>query len=257
MIDLLASWEKVIDELKIQIDKIPKIESDITSIKNEISDLDTIRKQITSLKSNVSELQRRVQALEKIEDALYDYIGREIVILRELIDLDYNRLLNKINWLELRHMGDIEAIKLDVESKYIELLNLINQERPVDVYNRVAGIRLSFDDNNFNIYEDLRYLGIDNNTLYELADNDEVASLVHNNRDYALFMKKRLKKNYMYSPLSGRFVSHSNALSELAALGWGGCSNEELYNAMDVAGHTNDDYDEYYDHNILRFSVTV
>ena len=257
MIDVLASWEQVINELQADIAKIDGMQSDIAALKAATSDLPEIRNNIKTLQYNISKLQQRIDSLDNIQDALYSYISREIVILRDLIDLNYNRLLDKFNWLKLAYTGDIEALKLDIQSKYLELLSLINEERPVDVYNRVAGVRLSFDDNNFNIYEDLRYLGIDNNTLYELTDNDEVASLVHNNRDFALFMKLRLKKYYMYSPLSGRFMSHSNALSELAALGWGGCSNQELYEAMLAEGQTNEDYDEYYDHNIHRFSLTL
>ena len=253
----LTSWESIIDELRAGIEQFDELEADVNAIKTQIADLDTIRNDIRSLKSNVNSLQADVNSLNNRVDATYDYITREITILRELINLNYNRLLNLINGLNLEIRGDIEAIKLDIQHKYLELLSLINSERPLDVYNRVAGVRLSFDNNNFNIYEDLRYLGIDNNTLFEIVDNDTVASLVHNNRDYALFMKKRLKKNYVYSPLSGRFVSHANALSEICVSGFGGISNQALYDDMLANTKTNDDIGDYYNHNMSRYSLHV
>lgn len=253
----LTSWESIIDELRAGIEQFNRLETDVIAIKAQIADLDAIRNDIRSLKSNVNSLQADVNSLNNRVDATYDYITREIVILRELINLNYNRLLNLINGLNLEIRGDIEAIKLDIQHKYLELLSIINSERPLDVYNRVAGVRLSFDDNNFNIYEDLRYLGIDNNTLFEIADNDTIASLVHDNRDFALFMKKRLKKNYLYSPLSGRLVSHANALSELCVYGFGGISNEDLFNDMLANTKTNEDIGDYYNHNMLRYSLTL
>ena len=251
----LASWESIIDELRAGIAEFNRLEADVIAIKAQIADLDAIRNDIRSLKSNVNSLQDDVNSLNNRVDATYDYITREIVILRELINLNYNRLLNLINGLNLEIRGDIEAIKLDIQHKYLELLSIINSQRPLDVYNRVAGVRLSFDDNNFNIYEDLRYLGIDNNTLFEIADNDTLASLVHNNRDFALFMKKRLKKHYLYSPLSGRFVSHANALSEICVYVFGGISNQDLYDDMLANTKTNEDIGDYYDHNMLRYSL--
>lgn len=253
----LTSWESIIDELRAGIEQFDELEADVNAIKTQIADLDTIRNDIRSLKSNVNSLQADVNSLNNRVDATYDYITREITILRELINLNYNRLLNLINGLNLEIKGDIEAIKLDIQHKYLELLSLINSERPLDVYNRVAGVRLSFDNNNFNIYEDLRYLGIDNNTLFEIVDNDTIASLVHDNRDFALFMKKRLKKNYLYSPLSGRLVSHANALSELCVYGFGGISNEDLFNDMLANTKTNEDIGDYYNHNMLRYSLTL
>ena len=230
---------------------------ELDEINEAIKDLPQIRTSISYLKSTVIQLKAKVDSQDAQIQAISDELALQLVIINNSIAYNYNRLFRLISGLEQQHNIDINILKIDLDRIYHELLERIEQLVPVDVYNRVAGIRMSFDDNNFHIYEDLRYLGIKNNTLYELSDNDEVASLVHNNRDFALFMKKRLLKDYLFSPLSGRRMSHANAISELAAKGFGGCTNAQLYAAMLAEAQTNEDYSEYYDHNILRFSLTL
>ena len=250
MIDLLDSWEDFINDIQEGL-------KELDEINEAIKDLPQIRTSISYLKSTVTQLKAKVDSQDAQIQAISDELALQLVIINNSIAYNYNRLFRLISGLEQQHNIDINILKIDLDRIYHELLARIEQLVPVDVYNRVAGIRMSFDDNNFHIYEDLRYLGIKNNTLYELSDNDEVASLVHNNRDFALFMKKRLHKDYLYSPLSGRRMSHANAISELAAKGFGGCTNAQLYAAMLAAAQTNEDYSEYYDHNILRFSLTL
>lgn len=253
----LVEWESIINELQEGLKSLDEINAKIDTINAEIADLDNIRHELTTAVNDIENLKAAIERIDNDTDALYGLISSNFTVLSERIDLSYKRLHNQLELLKQAHNIDIQVLKVDIDEKYNYLLDLINQVRPVDVYNRVAGKRLSFDDNNFNIYEDLRYLGINNNTLYELSSNNEVASLVHNNRDYALFMKLRMKKNYIYSPLSGRKVSHSNAISELAAIILGGISNADYYNYMLANGLTNDDIGDVYDDNVSRFKLIV
>lgn len=253
----LIEWESIINELQEGLKTLDDINAKIDTINAEIADLDDIRSELTAAVNDIENLKAAIERIDNDTDALYGLISSNFAILNERIDLSYERLHNQLELLKQAHNIDIQVLKVDIDEKYNYLLDLINQVRPVDVYNRVAGKRLSFDDNNFNIYEDLRYLGINNNTLYELSSNNEVASLVHNNRDYALFMKLRMKKNYIYSPLSGRKESHSNAISELAAITLGGISNADYYNYMLANGLTNDDIGDVYDDNVSRFKLIV
>lgn len=253
----LVEWESIINELQEGLKSLDEINAKIDTINAEIADLDNIRHELTTAVNDIENLKAAIERIDNDTDALYELISSNFAMLSERIDLSYERLHNQLELLKQVHNIDIQVLKVDINEKYNYLLDLINQVRPVDVYNRVAGKRLSFDDNNFNIYEDLRYLSINNNTLYELSSNNEVASLVHNNRDYALFMKLRMKKNYIYSPLSGRKVSHSNAISELAAIILGGISNVDYYNYMLANGLTNDDIGDVYDDNVSRFKLIV
>ena len=253
----LIEWESIINELQEGLKTLDDINAKIDTINAEIADLDDIRSELTTAVNDIVNIKAAIERIDNDTDALYGLISSNFAILNERIDLSYERLHNQLELLKQAHNIDIQVLKVDIDEKYNYLLDLINQVRPVDVYNRVAGKRLSFDDNNFNIYEDLRYLGINNNTLYELSSNNEVASLVHNNRDYALFMKLRMKKNYIYSPLSGRKESHSNAISELAAITLGGISNADYYNYMLANGLTNDDVGDVYDDNVSRFKLIV
>lgn len=253
----LVEWESIINELQEGLKSLDEINAKIDTINAEIADLDNIRHELTTAVNDIENLKAAIERIDNDTDALYELISSNFTVLSERIDLSYKRLHNQLELLKQAHNIDIQVLKVDIDEKYNYLLDLINWVRPVDVYNRVAGKRLSFDDNNFNIYEDLRYLGINNNTLYELSSNNEVASLVHNNRDYALFMKLRMKKNYIYSPLSGKKVSHSNAISELAAITLGGISNTDYYNYMHANGLTNDDIGDVYDDNVSRFKLIV
>lgn len=253
----LIEWESIIDELQEGLKSLDDINAKIDTINTEIADLDDIRNELTAAVNDIVNLKAAIERIDNDTDALYGLISSNFAILSERINISYERLHNQLELLKQAHNIDIEVLKVDINEKYNYLIDLINQVRPVDVYNRVAGKRLSFDDNNFNIYEDLRYFGITNNTLYELSSNNEVASLVHNNRDYALFMKLRMKKNYIYSPLSGRKMSHSNAISELAAITLGGISNEDYYNYMLANNLTNDDIGDVYDDNLSRFKLIV
>lgn len=253
----LVEWESIINELQEGLKSLDEINANIDTINAEIADLDDIRSELTTAVNDIENLKAAIERIDNDTDALYGLISSNFAILSERIDLSYERVHNQLELLKQAHNIDIQVLKVDIDEKYNYLLDLINQVRPVDVYNRVAGKRLSFDDNNFNIYEDLRYLGINNNTLYELSSNNEVASLVHNNRDFALFMKLRMKKNYIYSPLSGRKVSHSNAISELAAITLGGISNADYYSYMLANSLTNDDIGDVYDNNVSRFKLIV
>lgn len=253
----LIEWESIIDEIQVGLKTLDDINAKIDTINAEIADLDDIRHELANAVNDIQNLKSAIERIDNDTDALYGLISSNFAILSERIDLSYERLHNQLELLKQAHNIDIEVLKVDINEKYNYLLDLINQVRPVDVYNRVAGKRLSFDDNNFNIYEDLRYLGITNNTLYELSSNNEVAALVHNNRDFALFMKLRMKKNYIYSPLSGQKVSHSNAISELAAISLGGSSNVDYYNYMLANSLTNDDISDVYDDNVSRFKLIV
>ena len=60
--------------------------------------------------------------------------------------------------------------------------------------------------------------------------NEQVASLMLNNLDYALNAKKRFKMHYLFSPVSGIKKAHANAISELFGTLTNGLTNEEFAN---------------------------
>lgn len=252
-------WTEVATDLQAALKTtIPAMQSDISAIEKEISDLSTIRTNIQYNRASIVELIARVTLLE-LKDPI-KYIDAQLGIMRSDLEYYQKQMLSIITRNKLEEDSKILALSNSLDTKYNELKAMIEAVVPTTVYNRVAGTRLSLDDNNFNIYEDLRDLGMTNAEINSHGiSNEYLASIVLNNRDFAINLKNRLRRFYLFSPVSGRWISHSNAISEVLYAILQGASNEDLYDAMEAEGNTNEDIADgnIYANNFARYKTVV
>lgn len=254
----LEKYAEIIDTLSEAIKDIDGIEADIADIKTQISDLNTIRTNIATLQSSLNSLARQVEDIQIDMDSVYTYINSQLTGIREMIEVNRKLFEGKLSEVDFKLTFEYNLLNQKVNRMFNELRELIEQIVPTDVYNRVAGVRLSLDDNNYNVYEDLRYGGLTNAELSEFGiSNDHIASIILNNRDFAINLRKRLKLHYLFSPVSGKKVSHANAISQVIVLfgtnNHAGASNEGLYNKMLTDGKTNNDISDYFTSNFGKY----
>lgn len=254
----LNSYAEVIEQLQAAITDISGMQSDIADLQHATSDLNTIRQNITDLQNSVSTLIRQVGELSIDMDSVYSYINGQLSNIRSLIEVNRRIFEGKLSQLQFDITFNVTLLNNKLDKMYNELKELIEQIVPTDVYNRVAGVRLSLDDNNFNVYEDLRCGGLTNSELSEFGvSNDYIASIVLNNRDQAINLRARLKLHYLYSPVSGKRVSHANAISQVIVAftsnNHAGATNQGLYDAMLADSKTNDDIGDYYTSNFGKY----
>lgn len=254
MIAILESWESIIEELKKGLDDLDAINSRVTALESLTSGLHQAYLDITALQNqmaiNVRDIANLKLEIDNLLDSwdvtlqlLYAYVDENLkneALQRKIAD---NHLLYKLNELKIQVYDDITI-----------LYKLITQINPVDVYNPIRGYRESFDKNNADVYQDLRYFGFTNAMLSEYGvSNNHVASLVHNNRDYALHAAIRFRLHWLFSPWTGRRTPHYNAISEMYVVSLGGIDNNAFYEAIAANQKTNDDLADYITDNKSRY----
>ena len=256
--NILDSWKSIIDELEAGLKELEGFDERISNLEALTANLDEVYKIIEALSADDVKIWDELKTLKEkiidVETALYN----EVDLLRVYVD-------NKIRAEKTARINadfELDVMIHSLASTIFDQIDYINyrldQIIPEKVFNRVAGVKLLLNDNNFNIYEDLRDFGISNATLSEYGiDNDHVAALHHNNRDYAINAFKRFKLHYVFSPVTGVKVSHANALSQIVALFAAGVDNNTLYTRMATNSATNEDLGNYYDSNLERYAVTV
>ena len=254
----LDSWKDIIDELKAGLEQLEGFDERISALEALTANLDEVYTAIDNLTADNAKIWDELKALRQkiidVETALYN----EVDLLRVYVD-------NKVRAEKTARINadfELDVMIHSLASTIFDQIDYINyrldQIIPEKVFNRVAGVKLLLNDNNFNIYEDLRDFGISNATLSEYGiDNDHVASLHLNNRDFAINAFKRFKLHYVFSPVTGVRVSHANALSQIVALFAAGVDNDTLFTQMATDSATNEDLGNYYDSNLERYAVTV
>ena len=257
VINTFNEYEEVINELARLVLDIEGIEIDVAQLKKDVinlqSDVTSIVDNIDALVKEDGRLQTEIDRLNtKINAVVYQYDN----IIRYVDNAVASvKIENQAEWKEFTRVVNIMLAQMRAE---IEDLRRLVDGLPTEVYNPVRGYKEGFNKNNADVYEDLRYLGFTNAELSEFGvSNNHVASLVHNNRDYALFAKKRFKRNYVFSPVTGVEVSHANALSQVLDAIIGKMSNEEFYAYMDTNSLTNDDLSSLYTINYDRITVEL
>ena len=255
---ILDSWKDIIDELKAGLEQLEGFDERISALEALTANLDEVYAAIDNLTADNAKIWDDLKALRQkiidVETALYN----EVDLLRVYVD-------NKIRAEKTARINadfELDVMIHSLASTIFNQIDYINyrldQIIPEKVFNRVAGVKLLLNDNNFNIYEDLRDFGISNATLSEYGiDNDHVATLHLNNRDFAINAFKRFKLHYVFSPVTGVRVSHANALSQIIALFAAGADNDTLFAQMATDSATNEDLGNYYDSNLERYAVTV
>lgn len=249
VIDAFNEYESVILELQEALGNIDSMLADIKAIKEQLNALgntvDNLTNLCKALQDNDINLQKQIDELNaKLNTAIGNYNSIIEYIDNAIRNVEVE---NSTAWLRLENYINTQDRILQLQ---IDELYKLVQELGAKVYNPVRGVRENLDDNNWDIYQDLRYGGFTNAELSEFGiSNDHVASLVHNNRDYALNAKKRFKRHYLFSPVTGKEVSHANAISQLFGVLTHGLTNDEFANL----NKTNDEVAQMNLTNIEKF----
>ena len=249
VIEAFNEYEDVIVELQQALGNINDMTADIKSIKEQLivvnSDIEKLTNEYEALRTIDLNLQKQIDELSnKINSAISSY--NSIV---EYVDnaIANVKIENSSAWIRLENYINTQNRILQLQ---IDEIREMVKNIAVDVYNPVRGIRENLDSNNEDIYQDLRYGGFTNAELSEFGiSNEHVASLVHDNRDYALNAKERFKRHYLFSPVTGKEVSHANAISQLFSVLTHGLTNNEFANL----DKTNDEVAQMNLTNIEKF----
>lgn len=255
---ILDSWKSTIEELEEGLKELEGFDERISALEALTANLDEVYKIIEALSTDDAKIWDELKTLRQkiidVETALYSEVDLLMIYVNNKVTAEKTARINADFELDVM-IRSLAATIFD----QIDYINYrLDQIIPEKVFNRVAGVKLLLNDNNFNVYEDLRDFGISNATLSEYGiDNDHVATLHHNNRDYAINAFKRFKLHYVFSPVTGVRVSHANALSQIVALFAAGADNDTLYIRMATDLATNEDLGNYYSSNLERFAATV
>lgn len=265
IITTFNSYEDIIIELQKALVDISAIETDVQSLKERV----------TNAESSVKSINNSIAAMRTIDAGLQKQID-ELVDKMNSIITSYNNIINYVD-------NAVGKVAIENSTALIRLENYINtQDRILQlqidelrkavegmsdrVYNPVRGVRENLDNNNWDIYQDLRYGGFTNAELSEFGiSNEHVASLVHNNRDYALNAKRRFKRHYLFSPVTGKKVSHANAISQAIISVIGSITNNAfvitnnamLNSYMTENNLTNNDVGTLITNNFERYTISV
>lgn len=275
--DSLSYYEELchlVAKINEVIETFNEYEDIINKLANLSADLEGMEIDIAALKSEMLSAQSDINSLINNFDALVKEDGRlqsEIDVLSTKVDSvtkEYNNIIryidnavarvkieNQAEWMKYKET--VNTLLAGMRKQIADIMEIIN-ELPNTVYNPVRGYKEGFNKNNADIYQDLRYGGFTNAELSEFGvSNTHVASLVHNNRDYALHAKKRFKRHYVFSPVSGLEVSHANALSQVLDQIIGIMPNDVFYTYMAGEGLTNDDLSTLIDSNFERITANL
>lgn len=266
---------EVIDAFNEYEEIILQLQNLTVEIDGMLADINSIKTKLVSIDSTLEGLQNQYLALQQVDANLQSEIDALKVELNKAI-VNYNTIIDYVD-------KAVAGVEVENSTAWIRLENYINTQNrmlqlqidelekqilPIsqNVYNPVRGVRESFDDNNWDIYQDLRYGGFTNAELSEFGvNNNTVANLVHDNRDYALHAKERFKRHYLFSPVTGKEVSHANAISQAIISVIGAITNNAfvvttnaMLNSYMVANNlTNADIGNVYENNFKRYTVSV
>lgn len=249
VIEVFNEYESIILELQEALTDISSMQSDIANIKNRLLVIDGL---LETLQNEYKALQQ-VDTNQQVEiDDLKARLDNVITSYNSIIEYVDNAIRkvsveNSTAWIRLENYINTQdrLLQLQIDELRKAIEGIVN-----NVYNPIRGYRENLDENNRDIYADLRYGGFTNAELSEFGiSNDHVASMVVDNRDYALNAKKRFKRHYIFSPVTGKEVSHANAISQLFAVLTHGLTNAEFA----ALNKTNDEIAQMNLTNIEKF----
>ncbi len=224
VIDTFNTYEDIINQLAGELADIEALKERIDALESKVKEIDVNTEKIAQLFNQDEHLQNEIDLLTQELNGLINSYDNIIAYVDNAVERV--KVENSVAYLELRdefnvHFRELE-LRIDALAERIEDID-------TSVYNRVAGRRLNLEDNNWDIYEDLRDGGMTNAERSEFGGtNDELARKVLNNRDYAINGRFRCKMHHVFSPVSGRRCPHFNAISEALALATNGYNNQQF-----------------------------
>lgn len=229
LVDFIEEYEDTSNALlKALKETLPAFDTRLTKIENEFAGLDGIKANVAKLQKDVIDMQTKhtndVLSLQTQLDAInvdfqtwnkklervYLYMSQEL----DRLERDYN-----FKFYQLRY--DVNVMKAELEAQMDainERIEYLIEHISYDVFNPVQGRRITFDQNNKYVYEDL---GSSSATCGEIgARKIKISDVIKGNWTCRIWATKSREKitwyfNHGFSTVSGMFTSWGNAISEL------------------------------------------
>lgn len=234
---VLDGYDAVIDELQTDLENIQDLYGRVDALEAATADLDTIRTQILNIKLSIVDL--------TTEDAFLQEQIAQLSLNLDNIDNKFNEVYAYINtsiasvnvkwyykWLQLQNI--INTRYEELNAKIVDLNNLVlylMSHLSVNVFNPIAHKRMSFDDNNKQVYVDLRDSGM---TYGELGARKFTYGYIRDGHwRHRLFSTKGRRyithgDTNLYSSISGRWTNWTEALSHAISFIFGTIKYKEL-----------------------------
>lgn len=222
----IKTWDEVVEEMKAAIAQMQGFDSRISNIESETADLqnrvDVIEPKLAQLRTSVEYIYTTLSEIDdwkQLTDAKLLILGNRIDRLRVYVDdmdkaimADYN---NKFMLYNLK-LNQMKSQLMSLINGLIERFAYVLEHLSSDVYNPISTTRITFDDNNKDIYANLRYGGITEERFAELGLTEEqLQGLNLRQKDFAFNSVYFLKDFYMHSPCAGTRMSLFQVASDI------------------------------------------
>lgn len=222
----IKTWDEVVEEMKAAIAQMQGFDSRIANLESETADLqnrvDVIEPKLAQLRTSVEYIYTTLSEIDdwkQLTDAKLLILGNRIDRLRVYVDdmdkaimADYN---NKFMLYNLK-LNQMKSQLMALINGLIERFAYVLEHLSSDVYNPISATRITFDDNNKDIYANLRYGGITEERFAELGLTEEqLQSLNLTQKDFAFNSVFFLKDFYMHSPCAGTRMSPFQVASDI------------------------------------------
>lgn len=239
MIEILESWEAIINELKGGIalfkdleERVTVLESDVKSLKSDVIQLRSnytyLNGEVNNIKYDLDAIKTRLRIVELTLQSIWTYIDDRINYVIEKSYRDDLIIMNKLNQAKLQLQQQIDDLYRLISTISTEITNEWHW-----------GNKISIQKNNGLIYMDLADNTPTASDYQKLnltaADYDDFMLTA---REYAKYGYKMLHLDYVFSPTYGFKQEISNVLTSIINYIEGTLSANE-YSALDF---TADDY---------------
>lgn len=208
----IKTWDDVVEELRELTKEIPEL----------VESVDRLEPLVDKLKSDMTFV---LKNLDEIDD-WRQITDAKLVILATRVDSMKQYTDDIANELRIDYNGKFYLLGVKINQMKIQLLALINglverveyilEHLSSDVYNPIRAQRMLFDDNNADIFANLRYGGITEERFAALGlTEQELQDIGLTQAEFAYGSVIWLKDYYMFTPASGIRMSPYNALSDV------------------------------------------
>lgn len=242
----IDSYDTTISELQEQLGNITGLYTRVSALEAATADLNAIRSsirditaQLTTLSNKeeqdfnflynlINDLNDRLTTLGTNIDGIYEYVDTSIARVEANYRIDLLRLQNLFNTISAELTTEMKEVR--------ELIEELITHLSYDVYNPIDNARLTFDENNKQVYVDLRDDGM---SYGELSARQFTYQYIADAQwTHRLFSTKGRRyvthsDRNMYSPISGRWTNWAEALSHaigtiFGSINYGQLASEDI-----------------------------
>ena len=211
----VKTWDDVIAEIREatkELNKVPALEVSVNRLEADVkklkSDVGFILKNLNEINDWRELTDTKMLVLSSRIDRLRQYVDDMDNVLRD----DYNNKFyiysSKMNQMKIQLMSYIRGI--------IDRMEYMIEHLSVDVRDPIEDKRITFDQNNMNIYNRLSCGCITQEDFAELGlTESQFASIGFTQLQFELNSNRVLKTYFIFGPISGIRKSHEQAIAEV------------------------------------------